>query len=581
MNNTLVLHTGGDRLEQEYAKYISGRVGGTCTGLSELGDISSFDEIICIFRYASQNAALPEAVEDLLFERAGEIAGKKVKFVGFGERSDGFREAVEELSGMCGVEADCRFLKETARIYTEHTDGEDKSVVFVRSLRAERREAGQTAAVASESGMADVPSESGMADVPSESEAAETPENLPAEDEAAETPAAAPSESGEAGQPASAEIAEEPAEEPGEVSSEEQEPGKKADAGSTDPETYMDEAALAAAVRAVIAESEEMISQVTDEVSAEFPDEEEAEDEEPSEESYERDGGISDAESGSGREDRLREAHKEVEGQVSWEAGGPVRDGGDDSYDDWDPGKDTRSGRDGGEIRLEEPQKEHKEEPAGEILPKETVQEEPSHDTVGQFSWELKSGETLRTYIRRANGEEPWPAEEYDLPKPKKEPQEGKSYRFVDESVTLPEEAVYEAPLGLSDLEALEAEEAAEEVNRRERRKERTEREEEPEEGIIARAAARILAFFRGSRDEDEELDFDDEEKEPGNAKSAGKSFFDRLRDDVGVYDEDDEDFREDGEEPQSDYDEDDEEEFEDDEDFSDSFEEEEDEEDF
>ena len=52
MDNKMILHTGSDCLEQEYAEYIKDRVGaGACTGLGELGDISSVTEIICIFRY--------------------------------------------------------------------------------------------------------------------------------------------------------------------------------------------------------------------------------------------------------------------------------------------------------------------------------------------------------------------------------------------------------------------------------------------------------------------------------------------------------------------------------------------------
>ena len=74
-------------------------------------------------------------------------------------------------------------------------------------------------------------------------------------------------------------------------------------------------------------------------------------------------------------------------------------------------------------------------------------------------------------------------------------------------------------------------------------------------------------------------LDFDDEERETKPGKDGEKSFFERLREDVGVYDEDEEDTP--AEEPQGDYDEDDEEEFEDDADFSDSFEEDEDEDEF
>ena len=75
MNNKLILHTGSDRLETEYAEYIRDRVGaGMCTGLGELGDLSEVEEITCIFRYEYKNAALPEAVEDLFFERAGELA---------------------------------------------------------------------------------------------------------------------------------------------------------------------------------------------------------------------------------------------------------------------------------------------------------------------------------------------------------------------------------------------------------------------------------------------------------------------------------------------------------------------------
>ena len=63
MNNKLILHTGSDRLETEYAEYIRDRVGaGMCTGLGELGDLSEVEEIICIFRYEYKNAALPEAV---------------------------------------------------------------------------------------------------------------------------------------------------------------------------------------------------------------------------------------------------------------------------------------------------------------------------------------------------------------------------------------------------------------------------------------------------------------------------------------------------------------------------------------
>ena len=148
MNNKLILHTGSDRLETEYAEYIRDRVGaGMCTGLGELGDLSEVEEITCIFRYEYKNAALPEAVEDLFFERAGELAEKKVKCIGFGERSDGFAEAVAELTGMCGVRASYRFLKESSSIYAEHTDREEGRVMFVRELMPEEAEAHEAAPV--------------------------------------------------------------------------------------------------------------------------------------------------------------------------------------------------------------------------------------------------------------------------------------------------------------------------------------------------------------------------------------------------------------------------------------------------
>lgn len=572
MNNTLVLHTGSDRLEQEYAKYVKERVGAkACTGLNEIGDISSFDEIICVFRYEYKNAALPEAVEDLFFERAEKLAGKKVEFAGFGERSDGFRKAVADLSSMCGVSAVFRFLKESTHVYVEHTDKEGERVLFVREIKPETVEPEPAEEIP------EAPAVIEPAAVPAEEKtvtAAKEPAAAPAG-----VPTEAPAEKEPAEEPAAAEKAPESSKEPEEVpeaEAENEEPPMK-----STPETYMDEAALAAAVRAVIAESEETISQVTDEVSAEFPDEEEAENEEPGEESEDRVGDGPAAESRAQSEEINREDDGQSREETPVETGGEVSDGGDDTYDDWDPAKSGRNDSEGGQVSLEEHPKEREEEPAGEVLPEETAQKEPAHDPVGVFSWNLSSGEALKKNIRRANGEEPWPEEEIEPPKPKKEPAEGKSYRFIDESVTAPEEAVYEPPLGLSDLEAMEAEEAAEAVNRRERRKERAEREEEPEEGIIARAAAKILAFFRGNREEEEDLDFGDDEKEAGSGKSGDKSFFDKIRDDVGVYDEDDGEFRDDAEEPQSDYDEDDVEEFDDDADFSDSFEEDEDEDDF
>ncbi|MBR6398365.1 MAG: hypothetical protein IKI12_00655 [Lachnospiraceae bacterium] len=576
MNNKLILHTGSDRLETEYAEYIRDRVGaGMCTGLGELGDLSEVEEITCIFRYEYKNAALPEAVEDLFFERAGELAEKKVKCIGFGERSDGFAEAVAELTGMCGVRASYRFLKESSRIYAEHTDREEGRVMFVRELMPEEAEAQNAAAPVRE-----IPAkeeEKGPVFISGEEmkepeTAGETPEKAAEPAEPTEEPAAEPAEAEEAA----------PAEEPALKSGDD---SAGSEAVPESPATYMDEAALAEAVRAVIAESEETISLVTDEVSAEFPDEEEAEDEERGRESEDHRESRPHAESGEGGEEIISEADEGSHEEDSREAGGEIDNGGADSYDDWDPGKDSRSDRKGGQIRVEEPHEEGEKEPAGEILQEETVQEESAKgtDAVGTFSWELKSGEALKKYIRRANGEEPWPEEEPEpapeTPRKETSASEGKSYRFVDESVTEPEEAAYEPPLGLSDLEAMEAEEAAEEVDRRERRKERIEREEEAEEGIIARAAARILAFFRGSRDESEDLDFDDEERETKPGKDGEKSFFERLREDVGVYDEDEEDNP--SEEPQGDYDEDDEEEFEDDADFSDSFEEDEDEDEF
>ncbi len=566
MNNTFVLHTGRESLEQEYAEYIKDRVGAqACTGLGELADISGCGTIIFVFRYA--DARLPEIVEDLFFERAGELTGKEIRLIGIGPSSDDFREKTEELIGMCGVSASCYFLKEAIRIFEEKVNGRDGRVLFVRELEPEGDEIWlEPEALTEEPAMVPEKAEEKAPEAARKEEAPEEeilPEVLPVElllgGEASGEEA--PAEPGKAAAEADEDAPE----------------GEPLEEGT--PETYMDEAALAEAVRAMMAESEETVNQVTDEVSAEFPDEEEAENEKPSAEPSERDEQNDDEESREDGGEIIGEDDREAAEEDPREAGGAVGDSLGDPYDDWDPAKSGRDDRKSGEIRIEEHHEERKEEPAGEVLPEEKAEKEPARDAVGAVSWELSSGETLKKYIRRANGEEPWPEEEMPAPE-KEEDTRSRGYRFVDEPVTAPEEPSNEPPLGLKDLEAMEAEEAAEAVNRRERRKEREEREEEPENNIIARAAAMILSFFRGSREEDEALDFGDEEKESGSEAPKGKSFLNRIRDEVGVYD-DEEEIPGVVAEPVGDYDEEDAEEFEDDADFFDSLEEDEDEEDF
>ena len=543
MDNTLVLHTGRDAAEQEYAEYIKTMVGAdACTGFGDLTDISPYGNIIFIFLY--RDAKLPETVEDLFFERAGELKGRRIELVGIGASQEGFAGSVRELADMCGVEAGCRFIRESSHVYMEKTGGDRGRLLFVRELEpVEPEKAEETA------------SEPARAEKLPEAEAirpAETETIRPAEAPGEKTPV------NDAGEPEEVPEDREAVAE----SSEEEAPA----------ESFMDEEALAAAVRAMMAESEETVSQITDEVSAQFPDEEDTENEEPGGKPEEP---VEDEPEEEGSEDGG--AVVEVaDREAVLEDRGEVGDGHDDPVGDGASETDSRDGGPDGEDSREESPEERETEPAGEVLPEEAPREESSRDPVGAVSWELASGETLKKYIRRAAGEEPWPKDEEmpaAKPQERREEPSGTGYRFIEEPVTA-EEPAYEPPLGLKDLEAMEAEEAAEAVSRRERRKEREERAEEPGDSIIARAAAKILAFLRGGKDEEEDLDFGDEESAPPKENS----FLRKLREDVGVYDEEDEA----GDaEPAGDYDEDDSEEFEDDADFSDSFEDEEDEEDF